>query len=225
MSERESMTGERDCGADVAAYVLGALDVIEAEAFLRHMEKCTICRDEVAAFGEVVDSLPMAAPQQRIPRGLKRRVMRQVRAEARRQDRGAPISGRLAAVGAGALVAIAAVVGVELGARHGAQRRVIQASVIGSPGAAQLQLGGGHAELIVRHLPPPPAGRVYEVWLKRPTRPPTPTSALFSVTAAGSGNVDVPGNLNGVSTVMVTQEPAGGSPAPTHPPLIVAQLT
>jgi hypothetical protein len=51
-----------------------------------------------------------------------------------------------------------------------------------------------------------------------------PTSALFSTTAAGSGTVDVPGNLHGVTLVMVTPEPAGGSKVPTHPPVLVAQL-
>ena len=237
MNDRESMTDERDCGADVAAYVLGALDEGEAEAFRAHMEQCAVCRDEVAAFGEVVDSLPMAAPQQRVPRGLKRRLMRQVRAEARERDRApravgqrwlvalpAGISGRVVAAGAAALVAIAAVVGVELGAGGSSHQRLIQASVVGSPGSAQLRLSGGRAELIVRRLPAPPAGRIYQVWLKRPNRPPAPTSALFSVTARGSGNVDVPGSLNGVSTVMVTQEPAGGSLAPTRAPVIVANL-
>ncbi len=50
--------------------------------------------------------------------------------------------------------------------------------------------------------------------------------ALFSVTAHGDGQVDLPGNLHGVSLVMVTPEPApGGSTAPTHPPVISASLT
>ena len=35
----------------------------------------------------------------------------------------------------------------------------------------------------------------------------------------------MPGNLHGVSQVMVTPEPAGGTLVPTHPPVIVAPLT
>jgi hypothetical protein len=45
------------------------------------------------------------------------------------------------------------------------------------------------------------------------------------VTAAGAGSADVPGDLHGVSQVMVTTEPAGGSAVPTSAPLIVARLT
>ena len=54
---------------------------------------------------------------------------------------------------------------------------------------------------------------------------PSPTMALFSVTAAGDGQVDVPGSLHGVSLVMVTPEPAGGTKVPTHAPVISASLT
>jgi hypothetical protein len=85
-------------------------------------------------------------------------------------------------------------------------------------------VAGGRAELIVRHLPPPPAGRIYEVWLKRAGQQPSPTSALFSVTTTGAGDVGVPGDLRGVSEVLVTQEPAGGSLVPTDGPVIVATL-
>ncbi|MGI8572932.1 MAG: anti-sigma factor, partial [Solirubrobacteraceae bacterium] len=101
----------------------------------------------------------------------------------------------------------------------------IDATVIGSSGTAQLQRSGARAELILHHFPPPPPGHVYEVWLKRAGRPPAPTSALFSVTAAGAGEVAVPGDLHGVGQVLVTPEPDGGSRAPTHTPVIVAQLS
>ncbi len=59
----------------------------------------------------------------------------------------------------------------------------------------------------------------------RPGQPPAPTSALFSVTADGDGNVGVPGNLSGVRFVMVTPEPVGGSRVPTHPAVVRAQLS
>jgi hypothetical protein len=71
------------------------------------------------------------------------------------------------------------------------------------------------------HLPPPPAGRIYEVWLRQGSTAPAPTSALFSVTANGAATVDVPGDLRGISQVLVTQEPAGASRVSTHRPVIV----
>ena len=124
-----------------------------------------------------------------------------------------------------ALAATAAIVGgVELSS-SGSSARVIQANVIGSSGQAQLRLSGNSAELVVRDFPSPPAGKIYEVWLRRAASPLSPTSALFSVTSSGAGDVVVPGDLHGVSEVLVTPEPAGGSEAPTHPPVIVARLT
>ena len=101
---------------------------------------------------------------------------------------------------------------------------MIQAKVTGQ-GTAQLRIARGKAELVVHHFSPPPAGKIYEVWLQRGKASPSPTMALFSVTAAGDGQVDVPGSLHGVSLVMVTPEPAGGTKVPTHPPVISASLT
>ena len=102
---------------------------------------------------------------------------------------------------------------------------MIQASVIGMPGNAHLRVVGGRAELVVNRLPPPPAGRIYEVWVERRHQRSVPTHALFSVTAAGAADVGVPVTLRDVNTIMVTEEPAGGSLTPTNPPVIVARLT
>jgi len=230
------MPENRDCGADAAAYVLGALNAAEAEAFRRHMAHCAVCHDEVATFEAVAGALAIAAPQHSAPRRLRKRLMRSVRAAPqsavstgrRRRRTGAVFTGRLprAALAGGTAVALAAAVigGVELSSGGSGSTRLIQARVVGSAGSAQVRVAQGRAELIVRHLPPPPAGRIYEVWLKRPERAPSPTSALFSVTATGAGVVGVPGSLRGVSEVLVTPEPDGGSLVPTHRPVIVARL-
>jgi anti-sigma-K factor RskA len=226
------MPENRECGADAAAYVLGALDPREAEAFRRHMANCAVCHDEVAAFMQAVDALPLATPQVRPPRGLRKRVMRAVRAEPKDAARQPPrASGRARpslpraglATGIAVLAAVATIAGVEL-STGGSSSRVIQAKVISVSGTAQLRLAGGRAELIVNHFPPPPAGRIYEVWLQRANAL-LPTRALFSVTRTGAGEVGVPGDLAGVREVLVTQEPDGGSRVPTRAPVIVARLT
>jgi hypothetical protein len=62
------------------------------------------------------------------------------------------------------------------------------------------------------------------VWLKRGAAAPAPTPTLFSVTRAGAADVGVAGSLRGVTEVLVTPEPAGGSLVPTHTPVIVARL-
>lgn len=66
----------------------------------------------------------------------------------------------------------------------------------------------------------PPFGEVYELWLDRPGAPPRPTDALFAVTRAGSADVQIPGSLRGVRSVLVTAEPLGGSSSPTSAPIL-----
>ena len=180
---------------------------------------CAVCRDEPALLRGVTDVLPMAAPQYRAPAGLRRRVVRTVRAESRhvrvRPRLGPALAGTLA------IVLILAAAGI-LARGGGEGPNLIHATVRGSTGTAELRITGGHAELIVRRMPPPPADRIYEVWLKRPGTAPAATTALFSVTAGGAADIGVPGDLRGVSEILVTQEPAGGSSTPTGRPVIVA---
>jgi anti-sigma factor RsiW len=217
MSERD------DCGADAAAYVLGALDDREAERFRAHLERCVICRDEVATLQSVVESLPLAAPSVAMPRGLKRRLMREVRAARPRRLPGLPRLGpALAGAAALALAAGSFAAGELTGGTAGP--RIVPARVLAATGTAFVRMGGGHAELVVRNMPAPPSDKIYEVWLKRPNRAPSPTSALFDVTASGSAAVDVPADLRGVGEVLVTPEPLGGSAVPTSAPVIEASL-
>lgn len=223
---------DHDCGQDAAVYVLGALEPDEAAAFRRHLETCVVCRDEVATLRTVADTLPLAAPQIAIPRSLKRKVMKGVKEDAKK--RAATWSRRLALTSlagrpATALAGLAAAAVVALGVVElvpggSSASRSVRASVPGSSGVVSLRVSGTSGELIVDRMPQPPAGRIYEVWLKRGDKPPAPTSALFGVTSSGAATVEVPGNLRGVSQVLVTPEPLGGSQSPTHAPVIIARV-
>jgi hypothetical protein len=228
----------RDCGADAAAYALGALDPAEVDAFREHLESCVVCAEELPAFQQVATLLSMGAPAHSAPRRLRRRVLRAVHEELR--DAAAPASEplprgvlcrgslprpALALVVLLMLVLVIGARGTVLSSNRASSTRVIRASVVNSPGRAQLRVTGGEAKLLVNHLPPPPAGLIYEVWLQRGNHAPSPTSALFGVTAEGAGDIDVPGDLRGVSQVTVTQEPADGSRVPTHAPVIIARLS
>jgi anti-sigma-K factor RskA len=237
MTAEDRMSETYECSGDAAAYVLGSLERDEAEAFRRHLASCVVCRDELSAFQQAVDLLPMAAPQYPLPRGLRRRVLRELRAERRttptaaRRRRaarslfGIPIPRAALALGVLLCAALATVGGLELASSGSSGVRIIQASVTGSAGRAEVRLSRGGAELIVSNVPSPPLGHVYEVWLTHGQRPPSPTNVLFSVTSTGSGDVGVPGDLRGVSEILVTPEPSGGSRVPTHQPVIVARLT
>ena len=128
-----------------------------------------------------------------------------------------------AAVAAAVLIALGVAGGVLLSG--GPSERTVAAQVVApsAPAArASLTVDDGRATLRVRNFPAPPRGRVYQVWLKRPGRAPDPTNALFGV-RAGSATVQVPGSVRGVEQVLVTDEPDGGSRAPTRAPVIIAQ--
>ncbi len=225
----------RDCGGELAAFALGSLEPGEAVDFRRHLESCAVCRDELIALEGVVDGLAVSVPRLSAPAHLRADVMHAVAAAPiPSQDRApAPRVGprfsvprlpRLPRLAAGLALVVAAFCGLWLASASSPGTRVIQAQVTGS-GTAQLSVRGGHGQLVVHRFSPPPAGQIYEVWLKRGARPPAPTNALFSVTAAGDGDVEVPGSLRGVKRVLVTPEPAGGSRVPTHAPVITANLT
>jgi hypothetical protein len=119
-----------------------------------------------------------------------------------------------------ALAAAALAVGIDLGTGGGGDNHVIRANV----GSAELQVSDGHGQLVVAHLARPAAGRIYELWIQHGSSAPAP-STLFSVDSRGTADVGVPGSLHGVSRVLVTNEPAGGSRVPTTQPLIVAALS
>jgi anti-sigma-K factor RskA len=226
MSGEDQIANGRTCGEDAAAYALGALEPSDLEAFRRHLRDCAACQKDVAEFEQITGALPDASVQYEVPKDLRQRVMQEVRATPKAQaaSRSAPArswrpviawGGAFAAV---VIIAVVLVVGLSSG---GSSTRTIQAST----GNAELQVTGAHGDLIVHRLPQLPAGRIYEMWVQRGNATPTPTGTLFGVRADGSAALGVPGSLNGVSTVMVTLEPAGGTPAPTTTPVIVARVT
>jgi anti-sigma-K factor RskA len=234
MSDKDALQGPGHCGEDVAAYALGALESAEADAFARHLETCAVCRDELEAFQQVVDLLPMTAPAFQASPKLRRRLRRAIADEAhpatttaaeasrpRRSWRPEWLPRPVLGVAAGlAVIAIALVIVLSGG---GPRARVVEAQVTGH-GSASLKISGHRGELIVQHFAAPPSGKIYEVWLVHGKQAPQPTRALFDVNADGNGDVDVPGSLQGVSQVLVTPEPSGGSTVPTHSPVIAAQL-
>jgi anti-sigma-K factor RskA len=226
MTGEDRLANGHRCGEDAAAYALGALEPDEAQAFRAHLADCVACQKEVAEFEQITGALPESTPQLQVPKDLRRRVMHEVRATPKAQaaPRKAPARSwrpALAWGGAFAAAVVVAVVLVVALSSGGSSTKTIQAST----GSAELRIAGGRGDLIVHRLSQLPAGRIYEMWVQRGSAAPTPTGTLFSVRSDGSAAVGVPGSLNGVSRVMVTQEPAGGTLAPTSAPVIVAPVT
>ena len=98
--------------------------------------------------------------------------------------------------------------------------RLVRASI----GSASVRISGQRAELIVAHLPRASAGRTYEIWLQRGSAAPQ-RSTLFNVDSRGGSDVAVAGSVHGVRRLLVTEEPAGGTSAPTVSPVIVASIS
>lgn len=223
---------------DAAAYVLRALEEVEAQAFGEHLAGCASCREEVAQLQSVADALAAGVQRVDAPAGLRARIMATVYAEAELlsaaghgADRVAPARSVRRGLIPAFAVALALGVGILVGAlainSGSSQRTEVIHAAVAIPGhhvTAELRKVGSHLQLVVEGMPAPPPGHIYEIWLEHGTQAPEPTDALFSVTKTGAGSVGVPGDLNGVSDVLVTAEPLGGTLKPTRNPVIVAKV-
>jgi anti-sigma-K factor RskA len=226
---------------DAAAYVLGALPERELASFREHLGGCAECVAEVATLQPAADSLALGVARVEAPPDLRARLMAVVGGEAellRAAGHEADLPPRPRARWRGRLQpALAATAALAAGLAIGAlaiggststvtKTQTIEAAVT-TPGyhaSAALRKSGSHVVLVVTGMRAPPPGRIYEVWLERGTQAPQPTDVLFSVTHSGGGSVGVPDKLEGVSKVLVTAEPLGGSLKPTREPVIVASI-
>ncbi len=234
----------------VSAYLLGALTADDLYPFEVHLAGCELCQRDVHELSSAADILGTAVPTVAAPRELGDRIKNIVRAEAEllhaagpEADRPAPapqvraprrrwvslrprfaLAGTLAVGVLGGLAIGASL----LGGTTAPRTRAISADIL-QPGVAHdasatLRVTGESGTLNVSDFPPPPSGRVYEVWLVGAGgSAPHPTDALFSVNSSGSGTVAVPGSLHGVREILVTAEPLGGSLVPTRSPIISAE--
>lgn len=234
MSEQE----HRAAFESLAAYALGALPESEHRAVAEHIEGCPICAEDAAglqrAAAGLLESVPLLDP----PPDLRDRIMAVVESEAKllraagAPPAPAPAAPRIArltgswsgplrlrlAAGAAALLLIGGVVGAVSQGGDGARTRTLSAQAGTSADRAWLEVRGGDAELVVRGLAAPRPQRVYEVWVQHGADAPKPAGALFVVR---SGRIGIPARLQSGDRVMVSEEPAGGSPAPTTPPVVV----
>jgi hypothetical protein len=236
----------------LGAYLLEALPDGERAAVEVHVKSCVVCQEELAQLQLVADALPGAAPPVEPPPELKDRIMAIVRSEAellqasgaaadrppepalpRKPERRtwSPVRGFLlrpawAGAAAAVLLVVGGLFGFALkGGGDGTPTTTLSASVRGTDGKAVLTYGdGSHGVLQVSDMPPVAAGRVWEVWVKRPGRAPESTDALFTTTRDGSATVAVP-KVEGAERVMVTSEREGGSSIPTTPAVVDVQLT
>jgi hypothetical protein len=249
------MSDHADCAFrdDAGPWVLSALGEPDAGAFAQHLTVCDACAREVAELQVVADVLPMAAPQVLPSPDLKARLMATVNAEAellraagprvdappaaaraRARERTGGGGGWLgwlgrvrplpAAAAATAVLAVCVIVGVVATDGGGGTTTFTGAGPKGA--VVALQVDDQHkGRLEFQHMPAPPAGRVYEVWLVSGREDPRPTHALFSVSRDGRASIEIPESLRGTDQVLVSDEPPTGSPTPTGSVVANAKLS
>ncbi|HET9154651.1 MAG TPA: anti-sigma factor [Solirubrobacterales bacterium] len=225
---------------DLAAYMLGALEPGEAAGFERHLEGCERCRSEVRWFEPAVNSLSESVERQEPPPRLRAALMAEVRADARAAEAEAEPEGgsvlgwvrgkfsprglRLASGFAALALAIAAVAGYEIGKGGSASNSGGVTLSSRQHGIAMKMVregDGGTLHLANVHQLPP--GKVLEAWVRREgTVEAVP--ALMVPDRKGQAETTI-SDMNGVDTVMVTEEPQGGSDTPTSNAIVTMTVS
>jgi len=216
---------------DLAAYLLGALEPHEAEGLERHLEGCERCQEELRWLTPAVQSLPEAVERQQPPPQLRASLMAEVRADAAPAAAGSDRAGEPTrtrrwflkpAMGFAVLaLLVAGIVGYEVGkdgSGGGASTIVrqvdgITVKMISEDEGGTLQLEG------VRQLP---SDKVLEAWVEREGKVEA-VPALFVPDRHGHAETTI-ADMSGVETVMVTEEPQGGSETPTGAPIMTMSV-
>ncbi|MCG5445901.1 anti-sigma factor [Micromonospora sp. NIE79] len=224
------------------AYVLDAVDDVERAAFERHLAECEPCRVEVAELRETVARLADDTVVEATPPGLRERTLAQAaRTPQLRVSAAGASGGRRAGRWRQLTVAAAAAVLVAGGASavtwtvsndrisdeqaSSDQARQI-AAVLDAPDARvferSLQPGGAatvvvsrdrdRGVVLLRDLPAPGAGRIYELWLIRGSEP----RKVGQLAEGDTASTTVIGPVGEAGTFGVSNEPVGGSVTPTR---------
>jgi anti-sigma-K factor RskA len=217
-----------------AAYALDALDDDERREYEAHLARCESCRDELATLSEAAASLAYAVEAPAPSVHLRERILASARAE---RPNVVPLRPRWAVPAAAtALVAIAAAIvlavwATSLSSKLDRERTLASeqervAAILASPsvhpyavpnGGLLAVTPGGEAALVLTRLEPARNGMTYEAWVAENGKP-RPAGTFDAGRDVTAVPLDVP--VPRGATVMVTQEKAGGTALPTHPPFI-----
>jgi anti-sigma-K factor RskA len=214
---------------DVGAYLLGALNDLERQAFERHLRGCGDCQDELDRLRPAADALPGSVQQFEPPARLKASLMEVVQREARAEQpapqRQRP---RLRFFTRPAFVAAALLVGLVAGFAiaqlgDGEDTRTLAATVDRAMPKAggTLRISNDDATLQLHDMPRLGATRVYQVWVQHGDR--LVPARTFEVGADGRGSVDL-SNVDGSDGVYVTREARGGAQVPSEDPIVSVPL-
>jgi hypothetical protein len=227
---------------EVAAFALDALDAAQIDDFREHLEGCKRCQEELRWLAPAVRALPETVEQQSAPPELKVRLMEEVRAdlaaaaveagEGQRERASSrqgfrewlgginfggltwkPLAGMAAVV-----LIVAAVAGYAVGTGGGGTSLHTTEAEQPNGIVAKVVTEGDRGELRLANVKQLPEGKVLEAWVQRGNAV-EPVAALFAPDHAGNASTTIE-NMKGVSLVMVTREPTGGTKVPTTEPIV-----
>lgn len=221
---------------ELAAYTLGSLDRDERARVEAHVTTCDTCARRLMEYRAVVAALPFALEPVTPPSD----AWRTIRAGARRRRLRIPVwtrmvvrASRSPVVRWSAVAAVAACLlawnvvleGEVTRSRQGPQveklarrpARLVILTGTGQPNASArifAAVDGHSGHMAISGLPPLGAGRVYQLWFVV-TAGPAKTAATFTVDGEGRAWVviSVPAPLEDTRAIVITEEPAPGSPS------------
>jgi len=219
----------------IPAYALGALDPDEVQEIEKHLAGCDSCQVELRAYQEVVDVLPLAAPQYAPPPALRGRLMAQISGQAFENPPSQPSAWEALAAwfrrwapawGLASLVLVVVLAASNL-LLWGHLRQLESSEkfyVINLTGTENSPDGSGlivissdgkYGTLVVEELPLLDESQQYQLWLIRDGA--RTSGGVFSVYGSGYASLHVRTEepLISYDSFGVTIEPAGGSPGPT----------
>ncbi len=217
---------------EMAAYLLGALEPGEAAELERHLAGCEECQTELAWLRPAVQLLPETVERVEPAPELRTRLMEQVRSEAdraevpteaRRAQRSRFLSLRpLAGLAAVALIG-AAIAGYAI--RDGESDGGAASTVVAGKApavTAEMVSQGDSGTLHLANLRQLPPDEVLQAWVERDDRV-VSAKTLFVPNRDGTATAVID-DMTGVSAVMVTAEPRGGSAQPTSEPIVSMEV-
>ena len=216
---------------ELAAYLLGALEPGETAELERHLAGCEECRTELEWLRPAVQLLPESVERVEPPPELRGRLMEQVRAEA--QSATAPQPARRRGIGGWSLrplaglamlaLVVAAVAAYAISDGGSGDGNVTTVVTGHSPGVtAEMVRDGESGTLHLANLHQLPRDEVLQAWVQRGERV-VSAKTLFVPNPDGTASATID-DMDGVSTVMVTAEPRGGSAQPTSDPIVSVSM-
>ncbi|HEX5166587.1 MAG TPA: anti-sigma factor [Thermomicrobiales bacterium] len=224
---------------DLPSYALGTLEPPATTRLERHLGECADCRRLLVEYEEVMRLLPLGLPRSEPSPAARRELFNRVRTDTAATRRGA--DGWWPRFRLPALATVAIIVAIVVGALFSSLGNHDEANnaaavvaelqespdtqiipMLGSDAApdavAQLffQPGETTAGLVVSGLPPLPDDRAYQLWFVQPDET-RHDGGVFDVDSSGQAIVviEAPADYAPGWRCGVTEEPAGGSEAPT----------